>query len=129
MRFVFFMAFVGCSNAPPPVPPQASASVAPVDTAPVVITPDDVATGRDCAKATSLCGEGACEVKLKNDCETPLTCNAFILVRCKAANDFIEASGRGRETFPAKTEGKLTVESNCTMGSIVQTSFTELKCN
>lgn len=117
-----------CSPPPPVVAPEPSAAAPVVETPPLPPEPEPVETGQACAKATVLCGGGACELKLKNECDAPLTCDAFMLVRCKAANDFIEASGRGRETFPAKTEGQVTVDANCTMGTIVQTSFSELKC-
>lgn len=117
-----------CSPPAPPVAVETSATAPVIEAPPLPPEPEPVETGQACAKATVLCGGGACELKLKNDCDAPLTCDAFMLVRCKAANDFIEASGRGRETFPAKTEGQVTVDADCTMGSIVQTSFSELKC-
>jgi hypothetical protein len=110
--------------------PEASASaVAPEPEPPSEpAPPEPVETGHACATATSECGGGSCTVKLKNDCEAPLTCDAFMMLRCRTPTELVEAKGRERQTFPAKTPGELSVSTTCTMGDPVQTTFTELKC-
>ena len=90
--------------------------------------PEKVETGHDCATAEAVCDGAVCTVKFKNGCEKPLTCDAFMGLRCQAGTDIIEAKGREKKTFPAKSEGDLHVTANCTTGSIVQSSITDLTC-
>lgn len=110
--------------------PESSASVAAPEPEPPSEPPppEPVETGHACATATSECGGGSCTVKMKNDCETPLTCDAFMMLRCRTPTELVEAKGRERRTFPAKSADDLIVSANCTMGDPVQTSFTEMKC-
>jgi hypothetical protein len=123
---------VACSPAKPEPTAQPAVSMTPPEPDPGPAEPagpEPVQTGHECATAEATCDGGLCELKLKNGCDKPLTCDAFVVIRCKAGTDLVEARGRGRDTFPAKTDGKLDVTANCTMGSIVQTSLSELKCN
>ncbi len=110
--------------------PAASASVAAPEPEPPSEPPppEPVETGHACATATSECGGGSCTIKMKNDCEAPLTCDAFMMLRCRTPTELVEAKGRERQTFPAKSADDLVVSANCTMGDPVQTSFTEMKC-
>jgi hypothetical protein len=110
--------------------PEASASVAAPEPEPPSEPPppEPVETGHACATATSECGGGSCTIKMKNDCEAPLTCDAFMMLRCRTPTELVEAKGRERQTFPAKSTDDLIVSANCTMGDPVQTSFTEMKC-
>jgi hypothetical protein len=120
----------GCSPRAEPVEPEApSATAAPEpEPPPGPAEPETVDTGHACASSKATCGGGACTLELKNDCETPLTCEAAILLRCRTPTELVEAHGRGRQTFPAKTPGELVITANCTMGDLVQTSFQSLAC-
>ncbi len=123
--------WLGCAASPAGggAEPTASASVAPEPEPPPGPAPDEpVETGHACATATAACGGGSCTLKLKNDCEAPLTCAASMLLRCRTPTELVEAKGRERQTFPAKGAGEVVISANCTMGDPVQTSFTELKC-
>src|SRR5690349_9306261 len=74
--------------------PVASASVAAEPEAPSEPPPPEpVDTGHACATATSECGGGSCTIKMKNDCETPLTCDAFMMLRCRTPTELVEAKG------------------------------------
>jgi hypothetical protein len=95
--------------------------------------PEKVETGHECATADAVCDAGVCTIKFKNGCDKPLTCDAFMGLRCQAGTDIIEAKGRGRQTFPASaggkaSDGELHVTANCTTGSVVQSSITDLTC-
>jgi hypothetical protein len=110
--------------------PQASASAAAPEPEPppTPAEPEPVQTGHACATGTSECGGGYCTIKIKNDCDTPLTCDAFALLRCRTPTDLVEARGRERKTFPAKAADEVVVQAKCTEGDPVQTELTELKC-
>ena len=90
--------------------------------------PEPVQTGHACATVTGECGGGFCTVKIKNDCDQPLTCDAFALLRCRTPTDLVEARGRERKTFSAKAADEVVVQAKCTEGDPVQTELTELKC-
>ncbi|MBL9024456.1 MAG: hypothetical protein JNL21_19830 [Myxococcales bacterium] len=122
---------VACaSGAAPAEEAQASASAVapPPEPPPEPAGPEPVETGQACATATKECGGGSCTIKLKNDCEAPLTCDAFALLRCRTPTELVEAKGRERKTFPAKTTDDLIVTASCTEGDPVQTELTDLKC-
>jgi hypothetical protein len=118
----------GCGAAPPAAEAVASAKAPEPDTPPAPPTPEPVETGRDCAKASALCEGDGCTLELDNQCDAPLTCDAFIMLRCQTNTEIVEARGRGRQTFPSKAKQELVVRSNCTMGALVGTYFSELKC-
>ena len=124
---------VACSSGTPTSSadaPQASTS-APTpepEAPPIPDEPEPVETGHACATATSECGGGFCTVKLKNDCDTPLTCDAFALLRCRTPTELVEARGRERKTFPAKVADEVVVQAKCTDGDPVQTELTKLTC-
>ena len=117
-----------CGPSPKATEPTASATAEPPPPPPGPPEPEKVETGHDCATAEAVCDGGVCTMKFKNGCEKPLTCDAFMGLRCQAGTDIIEAKGRGQKTFPAKTDGELHVTANCTTGSIVQSSITDLTC-
>lgn len=85
-------------------------------------------TGHACASASAVCDGAVCTLKLKNECEAALTCNASMLLRCQAGTDVIEARARGGKTFPQKSEAELHLSANCTTGAIVQSNVSELTC-
>jgi hypothetical protein len=76
-----------------------------------------------------VCDGGTCTLKLNNQCEAPLTCDGFVMVRCRTNTETVEARGRGRQTFPAKAENEMPISAGCTMGNaLVSTNLTELQC-
>ncbi len=49
---------------------------------------------------------------------------------CKTDAEMVEATGRGRDTFAAKTKGKLTVAAmDCTRGVVMTTHLKEMHCH
>lgn len=124
-------AALGCASGTPTTDvAQASASAPPAapEPPPEPAGPEPVETGQACATATKECGGGSCTIKVKNDCDKPLTCDAFALLRCRTPTELVEAKGRERQTFPAKAADDLIVTATCTMGDPVQTELTDLKC-
>lgn len=120
---------VACGPSKQATEPAASASVAePASLPPGPPEPEKIATGHECATAEALCDGAVCTLKLKNGCDNALTCEASMVLRCQAGTDIIEASARGRQTFAQKSDADLHMTANCTTGSIVQSSVTDLKC-
>ena len=108
---------------------SASAAEAVVEPPPGPPEPEVVETGHACATAKTVCDGGSCALKLDNQCEAPLTCDGFVLVRCRTNTETVEARGRGRQTFPAKAENEMTISAGCTMGNaLVSTNLSELQC-
>jgi len=94
----------------------------------VLPSKEDVDSGKDCVKAQSLCGGGACDVTVQNGCAEPVTCDASIVVKCRDKTDFQEAKGRKRGTIGAKADDTLNVSAECNSGEVVHTEFGQLKC-
>jgi hypothetical protein len=120
--------WMGCAPAAPPPIPQPSATVAPVPDTPEVPSKEDVSSGKDCVKAQSQCGGGACDVTVQNGCDAPVTCDATLVVRCRDKTDFQEAKGRKRGTVGAKSNDTLNVSAECNSGEVVHTEFGQLSC-
>ena len=119
------LVWVGCGANKPqatPAPTSTAAPIAPVPTGPP--PPEPIETGKDCAKATSACGGGACVAKINNSCDTPITCELDVLATCSAETTTGEARSKGRGTIPAKTDGQVTAQSSCE-GGVVQLTVAE----
>jgi hypothetical protein len=67
-------------------------------------------------------------VEVKNGCDQPVTCEVGVGAVCKTDAEMIDAKGRGRDTFPAKADGKLSVAANCTRGTVMTTAVKEMRC-
>ncbi len=121
---------IACGPSQGPHEPALSASVSaePPPPPPGPPEPEKVETGHACASASAVCDGAVCTLKLKNECEAALTCNASMLLRCQAGTDVIEARARGGKTFPQKSEAELHLSANCTTGAIVQSNVSELTC-
>jgi len=124
--------FGGCASGSAPVTEPSASAPVPVEAPPEKLSPPEpqpVETGQACAKATSVCEDGSCTIKLKNDCDAPLTCDGFVVARCRTPTDAVEARGRGKKTFASKAESELVISAVCTTGNqLIGTELSELKC-
>ena len=121
----------GCGPAPAPAKPPETPPAAPAATEPEAPAPpskEDLQTGKDCVKAQSECSGGVCTATLKNDCEQAVTCDLAITTTCKSGTTMLEAAGRKRDTFAAKSDGELKVGAKCNEGDVVRTDVKSMSC-
>ncbi len=118
----------GC-GAPPVAPPAPTAGPVAAPAAPLPPEKTTVETGKPCAKAQVSCDGGLCTIEVDNGCDQPVSCDAGAVATCKTDAEMVEATGRGRDTFPAKTKGKLTVAADCTKGVVMTSHLKEMHCH
>ncbi|MEZ4297714.1 MAG: hypothetical protein R3B70_22345 [Polyangiaceae bacterium] len=121
----------GCSSPPPPADPTTDppkVEQKEPDPEPMEIPVDPVESGKDCAKATSQCAGGVCEVTLDNTCDAPVTCSLAMVTVCQAQTSLVQAKGTTRDTIPAATKTKMALSANCNDGRIVSTRVETLEC-
>ncbi len=128
MLAVGAMIFGACAPPPPPPAPPAPDPLSPAAPKPLRMSTEPLQLGKPCATGESVCGGGVCDLKVKNDCDAPLTCDVVVTTSCTTSAGVAEATGRKRTTFAAKEEGKLNIGALCPEGSAMRTAVTDLKC-
>jgi len=120
----------GCGPAPAPPPPAAppAPTAAPAPEAPAPPAKEKVDVGQECVHAEVECEGGVCTATLKNDCDQAVTCDLAITTTCKANTTMLEAAGRKRDTFAAKSDGELKVGAKCNEGDVVRTAMKSMSC-
>ena len=129
MRWFAFvlLSLVACGTTPPPESP-APKPVEPEHTPMPESFAEELDTGNDCVTAEAECAGGVCTAKIKNACEVPVTCEFDVLVLCQSETDAGEAKGKGRDTFPAGTDGEIVAGSDCEGRGVRATSPENLSC-
>jgi hypothetical protein len=117
----------GGSQAPPNAAP-ATAAPAEAKPAELVMVKAPLKSPKPCLKGESSCGGGVCDLVVKNDCDTPVTCDVVITSACRNATGFGEARGRKRATFAAKADDKMNIAAQCTEGDVARTQVEDVKC-
>jgi len=112
------------ADAPPPPPPTDDMG----DDDPAPAGPEPLDTGKDCATAEATCDGGLCTAKVKNDCDTAITCELAMYSLCRGSTTGGEARGKGRNTIPSKSEGEIEGVANCE-GAVVDATIADgLSC-
>jgi len=122
------MLWTACAPPPPPPAPPAPDPLSPAAPKPLRMSTEPLNLGKPCATGESTCGGGVCDLKVKNDCDAPITCDVVVASSCTTAAGVAEVTGRKRTTFAAKEEGKLNIGALCPEGNVVRTAVTDLKC-
>ena len=123
---VLAASMVACGGAPPPAPAAPAAPEVPaVSTTP---STDAVDTGKDCAKAEAKCGGGACNIHVKNGCDTPVRCALEIAVACTVQGGTSEANAADHATIDPHGEGDVGAQAACSGGQVARTSVRTLAC-
>lgn len=90
--------------------------------------PEAIETGRDCATAEADCSGGVCKTEVKNNCESPITCNVLIMALCQSSTTRGESRGKARTTIPAGQVDTMQAIADCEGSSITATMVESLEC-
>ena len=125
--YAIAIALCHCGAQRPAAPPAA----APADNgnpAPSAPEWEAVETGSSCASAQVQCGGGACDAKVKNDCDAALRCALEIEATCSTSTGESTANGSEHGTIAAHSSSDIGAQATCGGGEVVHTAIHKLSC-
>jgi hypothetical protein len=90
---------------------------------------NELDTGKRCASARVACGTGNCAARIRNACDTAVTCQLTVQCVCRAlTGEQGEALGRTEDTILAGAAGGLLARVVCDEGDVLATLAKNVRC-